>query len=76
MYTIMQFKNELQDIIGASLSEPHIDTMAHAAGNESICHGVAFVLFNVPENYETPILARAHKVIGAWFQTRYLAFWQ
>ena len=40
-------------IIGASLSEPHIDWHNGPRGGEcfyqSICHGVAFVLFNVPE---------------------------
>ena len=53
-------------LIGASLSEPHIDWHnTHAAGNVCICHGVAFVLFNVPENKETPFLTRAHIIIGA-----------
>ena len=41
-------------IIGVSLSEPHIDWHNGPRGGEciyqSICHGVAFVVFNVPDN--------------------------
>ena len=72
-------------VIGASLSEPHIDWHnAHAAGNVSInlsiCHGVAFVLFNLYGEahtvvlYARPTRAAIARPLDCTFFHNYLTF--